>query len=203
MRARREVVLTTPYFVPEDALVTALRGAAARGVRVVVILPQTIDSLLVRYASRSFFDEVISSWAARSTSSAAGCCTPSRSPSTANVAMFGTANFDMRSLWLNYEVSLLVYDEGFARDLRALQQSYLDERRTRSCWSPGASGRWARGCSSSTMRLMSPCSESLIRARNRTRESGKAFVAKDCKRHLHKFDRYARKYRYAIFIGLR
>ena len=41
--------------------------------------------------------------------------------------MFGTANFDMRSLWLNYEVSLLVYDPDFVADLRALQQSYLDD----------------------------------------------------------------------------
>ena len=57
--ARRELVLTTPYFVPEDSLVTALRGAAARGVRVVVVLPRRIDSLLVRHASRSFFDEVL------------------------------------------------------------------------------------------------------------------------------------------------
>lgn len=41
--------------------------------------------------------------------------------------MFGTANFDMRSLWLNYEVSLLVFDKDFVTDLRALQQGYLNE----------------------------------------------------------------------------
>ena len=124
--ARSEVVLTTPYFVPEDSLVTALRGAAARGVRVVVVLPQRIDSLLVRHASRSFFDEVIS----------AGCeihqfkggLLHTKSISVdGEKAMFGTANFDMRSLWLNYEVSLLVYDSDFVASLRALQQAYLDD----------------------------------------------------------------------------
>lgn len=123
--ARREVVLTTPYFVPEDSLVTALRGAAARGVRVVVILPKRIDSLLVRHASRSFFDEVIS--AGGEIHEFKGGLLHTKSITVdGDHAMFGTANFDMRSLWLNYEVSLLVYDRDFVTDLRALQQSYLD-----------------------------------------------------------------------------
>ena len=41
--------------------------------------------------------------------------------------MFGTVNFDMRSLWLNYEVALFVYDDGFGEKLRELQQAYLDQ----------------------------------------------------------------------------
>ncbi len=41
--------------------------------------------------------------------------------------MFGTVNLDMRSLWLNYEVSLFVYGEAFAEQLHALQQSYLQD----------------------------------------------------------------------------
>ena len=43
------------------------------------------------------------------------------------VSMFGTANLDMRSLWLNYEVSLFVYESQFAKELRSLQQTYLDD----------------------------------------------------------------------------
>lgn len=124
--ARREVVLTTPYFVPEDSLITALRGAAARGVRVIVVLPRRIDSLLVRHASRSFFDEVIS--AGGEIFEFKGGLLHTKSITVdGEQAMFGTANFDMRSLWLNYEVSLLVYDRDFVSDLRALQQSYLDD----------------------------------------------------------------------------
>ena len=152
--ARREVVLTTPYFVPEDSLVTALRGAAARGVRVCVVLPRRIDSLLVRHASRSFFDEVIS----------AGCeihefkggLLHTKSISVdGEKAMFGTANFDMRSLWLNYEVSLLIYDPEFVAALRALQQSYLDDADAVMLvpWSKRPVG--AR-LIESTMRLMTP-----------------------------------------------
>lgn len=124
--AQRELVLTTPYFVPEDSLITALRGAAARGVRVVVILPKRIDSLLVRHASRSFFDEVISA-GGEIYEFKGGLLHTKSITADGEQAMFGTANFDMRSMWLNYEVSLLIYDRDFVTDLRALQQAYLDD----------------------------------------------------------------------------
>ena len=42
-------------------------------------------------------------------------------------SMFGTVNLDLRSFWLDYEVALFVYDAGFAKDLRALQQTYIDD----------------------------------------------------------------------------
>jgi cardiolipin synthase len=122
--ARRELVLTTPYFVPEDALVLALRGAAARGVRVVVILPARIDSLLVRHASRSFFDDILAAGAEIHAFEGGLLHTKSISVD-GEVALFGTANFDMRSLWLNYEVSMLVHAQSFAQDVRALQETYL------------------------------------------------------------------------------
>jgi cardiolipin synthase len=44
-----------------------------------------------------------------------------------SMSMFGTVNLDMRSLWINYEVALFVYEPGFARDLAALQRTYLDD----------------------------------------------------------------------------
>ena len=57
--AREELVLTTPYFIPDDSMLRALRGAAGRGVRVDMILPEKVDSLLTRYASRSYYDELM------------------------------------------------------------------------------------------------------------------------------------------------
>ncbi|WP_421693381.1 cardiolipin synthase [Aestuariivirga sp.] len=123
--AQRELVLTTPYFVPEDSLVLALRGAAARGVRVVVVLPKRVDSIMVRYASRSFFDE-ISDVGCEIHEFDGGLLHTKSMTVDGQTALFGTANFDMRSLWLNYEVSLLVYDAGFVSDLRQLQQSYME-----------------------------------------------------------------------------
>ena len=69
--------------------------------------------------------------------------------------MFGTVNLDMRSLWLNYEVALFVYGTAFAEQLRALQQSYLDDS---ECLDPAV---WAQRSTSqrfieNTLRLVSP-----------------------------------------------
>lgn len=152
--ARRELVLTTPYFVPEDALVTALRGAAARGVRVTIVLPRRIDSLMVRHASRSFFDEIVS--AGGEIYEFDGGLLHTKSISVdGEQALFGTVNFDMRSLWLNYEVSLLVYDQAFVADLRALQDSYIEASRPVMLVPWGKRPVGAR-IVESAMRLMTP-----------------------------------------------
>ncbi len=57
--AESELVLTTPYLVPDDSLLRALRGAAARGVAVRLIVPEKVDSVLTRYASRSYYDDLL------------------------------------------------------------------------------------------------------------------------------------------------
>ena len=124
--AKQELVLTTPYFVPDESLLRALRGASARGVRVRMIVPEKVDSLLTRFASRSYYDELmelgIEIYLYRG-----GLLHTKSITADQRITMFGTVNLDMRSLWLNYEVSLFVYNEDFGARLRALQASYLDE----------------------------------------------------------------------------
>ncbi len=123
--AQQELVLTTPYFVPDDALILALRGAAGRGVKVIMIVPEKVDSLLTRFASRSYYDELLELGVFIHQYRGGLLHTKSISVDGA-MAMFGTVNLDMRSLWLNYEVALFVYQHEFAEALRALQQSYID-----------------------------------------------------------------------------
>jgi cardiolipin synthase len=122
-------VLTTPYLVPDASVLWALRGAAGRGVAVSIIVPERVDSILTRYASRSFFDDLldvgVDIFLYRK-----GLLHTKSVVADAAVSMFGTVNLDMRSLWLNYENTLFVYDTEFAKALRALQQCYiLDSRR--------------------------------------------------------------------------
>ena len=123
--AQDELVLTTPYLVPDDAMIVALRGAAGRGVKVCVIVPEKVDSFLTRYASRSYYDELLDIGVQIQLYRGGLLHTKSISVDGA-MAMFGTVNLDMRSLWLNYEVALFVYEPGFARALRALQQTYIE-----------------------------------------------------------------------------
>ncbi len=122
--AETELVVTTPYLVPDDALIRAFRGAAARGVAVKLIVPEKVDSFLARYASRSYYDDLLDSGVEIYLYRGGLLHTKSMMVDRAR-SMFGTVNLDMRSFWLNYEVSLFVYDADFATRLHELQQHYL------------------------------------------------------------------------------
>ncbi len=124
--AQGELVLTTPYLVPDDALLRALRGAAGRGVTVRLIVPEKVDSFLTRYASRSYYDDLldigVEIYLYRG-----GLLHTKSIVADGAMSMFGTVNLDMRSFWLNYEVALFVYEAEFATQLRQLQQTYIDD----------------------------------------------------------------------------
>ncbi len=133
--ARDELILTTPYLVPDESILRAIRGAAGRGVNVALILPEKVDSLLTRYASRSYYDDLldvgVEIYLYRG-----GLLHTKSIMVDQKMSMFGTVNLDMRSLWLNYEVALFVYEPEFAGELRALQQTYIDDsdRLTSADW---------------------------------------------------------------------
>jgi cardiolipin synthase len=124
--AQEELLLTTPYLVPDDSLLRALRGAAGRGVKVRLIVPERVDSLLTRYASRSYYDDLLDIGVEIYLYQGGLLHTKSIMVDDA-ISMFGTVNLDMRSFWLNYEVALFVYDREFSAQLHRLQQSYLDD----------------------------------------------------------------------------
>lgn len=124
--AERELILTTPYLVPDDALIQALRGAAARGVTVRLIVPEKVDSILTRYASRSYYDDLLDAGVEIYLYRGGLLHTKSISADGSR-AMFGTVNLDMRSFWLNYEVSMFIYDPQFVQELVVLQRSYLGD----------------------------------------------------------------------------
>lgn len=126
--AQSELVITTPYLVPDESMVLALRGAAGRGVQVSIIVPERVDSLLTRHASRSYFDDLLNAGVGIYLY-AKGLLHTKSIVVDDSMSMFGTVNFDMRSLWLNYENTLFVYDRDFAAKLRALQQSYIADSR--------------------------------------------------------------------------
>jgi len=124
--ARRELVVTTPYFVPDDSLKMALISAAQRGVRVTLILPCKVDSLLVRYASRSLFDELLTA-GVRIAQFKGGLLHTKAITVDRRFTIVGSVNMDMRSLWLNMEISLFVYDSAFTEALCKLTDSYLED----------------------------------------------------------------------------
>ncbi len=124
--ARRELVITTPYFVPDDSLKMALISAVQRGVRVTIIVPAKVDSLLVRYASRSLYDELLMA-GVRIAKFTGGLLHTKTIVVDGTFSIVGSVNLDMRSLWLNMEISLFIYDQAFTSELQSLNGRYLSD----------------------------------------------------------------------------
>ena len=121
--ARNELVLTTPYFVPDESLLTALKSAAQRGVKVTVIVPEKNDSRLVHYASKAHYKELTKSGVIILLFNG-GLLHSKTMTVDGEFSLFGSVNLDMRSFWLNFEATLFVYDRVFTEKLRAIQSGY-------------------------------------------------------------------------------
>lgn len=123
--AREELVMTTPYFVPSEALSLALVAAARRGVKVVIIIPAKVDSKLVSLASGAFQGELLEAGVRIATFGDGLLHTKSVSVDGTH-SLFGSVNLDPRSFRLNFEILLAIFDREFTGRLRELQQQYID-----------------------------------------------------------------------------
>jgi len=123
--ARRELTITTPYFVPDESIKMALLSAVQRGVSVTIIVPALVDSMLVRHASRAVFDELLAAGVTIAQFSGGLLHTKSIVVDR-DFCSVGSVNLDMRSFWLNFEISLFVYDAEFTARFRSLNADYLE-----------------------------------------------------------------------------
>jgi cardiolipin synthase len=135
--AREELIMTTPYFVPDEATATALETAASRGIETSLVVPARNDSPLVAAASRSHYEPLLES-GVRIYEFQPGLLHAKTLTIDRNVAIIGTANMDRRSFELNFEITLAVYHSDFASQLRFLQRSYIAESQELT------SERWSR-----------------------------------------------------------
>ncbi|HBO39527.1 MAG TPA: cardiolipin synthase [Pasteurellaceae bacterium] len=124
--ARKSITITSPYFVPDHTIAEALRIAALRGVEVTLILPKKNDSIMVDWASRTFFDDLLAAGVKIYTFEKGLLHTKSILVDN-KLALVGTVNMDMRSFMLNFEVTMIVEDLAFANEINVLQESYIDD----------------------------------------------------------------------------
>ncbi|MCB1687771.1 MAG: cardiolipin synthase [Halioglobus sp.] len=123
--ARRELVITTPYYVPNQSMQSALCAAAYRGVRTILILPARNDSREVAAASRSYYAELLQ--AGVDIREYVGGLLHSKTVTLdGQIVLIGSANMDRRSFDLNFENNILFYDPALTEAVRARQQSYID-----------------------------------------------------------------------------
>jgi cardiolipin synthase len=127
--ARERVRITTPYFVPDQAILVALELAAMRGVDVKLILPRKSNHAVTFHAGRSFYEPLLEAGVSLY-EYAPGIVHAKTMVVDGAVSLVGSANMDLRSFRLNFEVHALVHDAGVAARLegafdRALAQSSL------------------------------------------------------------------------------
>jgi len=122
--ARRRVVLTTPYFVPDTTLLAAMRTVAARGAEVHLIVSRHSNKPLVQFAQQSYFEDLLNA-GVRIHLYESAFLHAKHASIDHDVAMIGSSNLDIRSFALNSEVSLLVYDAGVVSELNKIQERYM------------------------------------------------------------------------------
>jgi len=152
--ARTEICVETPYFVPDAATRMALMHACYRGVRVRLVLPTHSNHLLVLWAGRSFYSELLDA-GVEIYEYDEGMLHSKIVTIDDRWCMLGTANMDVRSFRLNFEVTALLYDENVTRRLSKSIERHCETARridAREVW------RWtlpAQLCAGSA-RLFAP-----------------------------------------------
>ena len=123
--ARDELVISTPYYVPNESMQDALCAAAHRGVRTILILPAKNDSWEVAAASRSYYAELLEAGVVIR-EFVGGLLHSKILTMDGEISLIGSANLDRRSFDLNFENNMLIHDEKLTRELRQRLQEYID-----------------------------------------------------------------------------
>lgn len=122
--ARKELLITTPYFAPDEAVLNALCAAPRRGVRTTIIFPKRNNSRLVGNTCYSCYPALLQSGVAIYEYPLGLLHTKSMTID-GRLALVGSANMDRRSMQLNFENNLVVADEAVTATVAERQQGYL------------------------------------------------------------------------------
>jgi cardiolipin synthase len=150
--ARERIVITTPYFVPDEPFLHAMCAARLRrGVKVHLVLSMHANQMISQFAQRSYYDDLLE----------AGIAIHLYRPHFLHakhltiddhIALIGSTNMDIRSFALNAEINLIVYDPAVVGQLRAVQERYFanSDRLEAAFWNPSLGERIVQN----TARLM-------------------------------------------------
>lgn len=127
-RANKRIQITTPYFVPDEALSGALVTAAKRGLDVTLIIPEKVDSFLVQHASQAYYQDLLEA-GVKIALFKGGLLHAKMVVIDDDYCLFGTVNIDMRSFYLNMEVSLAIYSIEMVAQIVDCQEVYLQNCR--------------------------------------------------------------------------
>ena len=152
--AKKYIWLQTPYFVPPEPVLDAMKIAALSGVDIRIMLPERADNFITRPANRAYYEEILT----------AGVRLFLRQGEFIHSKTFvcddylssiGSANIDSRSFDINYEINTYIYDEQTARECKKIYEADLEQSRelTLEEWSQRP---WHNRLAESVIRLLSP-----------------------------------------------
>ncbi|QOR35518.1 cardiolipin synthase [Clostridium sp. 'deep sea'] len=152
--AKKSIWITTPYFVPDDGIMMGLKTAALSGIDVRIIIPNKPDHFFVYWATQDNIEELLEA-GVKVYQYHNGFVHSKLIIVDGNCASVGTANFDVRSFQINFEVNAFLYDvevikileKDFNKDINHSQEIELETFRTR---------KWYRKFLEATARLVSP-----------------------------------------------
>ncbi len=132
--AKKRIYITTPYFIPVESVLNAIKQQATAGVDVRLLVPEEGDSLIVNSAAYSYYGELLEA-NVRIFFYKKGFVHAKTMLVDDDLAVVGTANMDVRSQELNFEVNTLVYDqkinqklfEAFEYDLKDSKEIFLKD----------------------------------------------------------------------------
>lgn len=127
--AKSRVSITSPYFVPDEAIMYALRAATARGVDVELFVSETGDQAMVYHAQRSYYEALLRSGVRIYMFRSPYILHAKHFTIDDHTAVIGSSNMDQRSFNLNMEVSMIVTGEEFVKDLDKVNDYYHNNSR--------------------------------------------------------------------------
>ncbi|WP_195940676.1 cardiolipin synthase [Romboutsia sp. 1001713B170131_170501_G6] len=133
-QAKKSIYIETPYFIPDESLLIALKSAALSGVDVRIVFPKIADHKIVNNASYSYFDDILKS-GGKVYLYTKGFIHSKIMIIDDKIASTGSANMDLRSFMLNFEINAFIYDKeivermskDFFEDLKNSEELTLDE----------------------------------------------------------------------------
>lgn len=152
--AKEEILITTPYFIPGDSIIDALRIAALSGLTVKLLVPGICDSKIVNAASKSNYNDLLNA-GVEIYLYQKGFVHAKTMITDSKLSVVGTANMDYRSFELNFEVNTIIYDAAFALQMRQLFFKDLQDAKKidKEEWFNRA---WYKQFPEKTARLFSP-----------------------------------------------
>jgi len=123
--SREKLVITNPYFVPDESLMTAIASVAQRGVDVTLINSEAMDQFFVGNAERSYYEELLGAGVKIYQYKAPVLLHTKTISIDDDIAVIGSSNLDMRSFHLNLEITLVCYDSQVVADLRPIEENYI------------------------------------------------------------------------------